>query len=218
MKKNIAIFVHHPMCSIESVNGIMKALAPTYNIKVFTKHKLPEEFFDDVELVVFPGGVGDASSFGSLLKANLDDVKKFLSLGGKYLGICMGAYWADKYYFDILNDTRVIQHIKRARAEIRSSYATTTNINWRGDDHRMYFYDGPTYIGGEFEQVASYSNGDPMAIVQGPIGLIGCHLESEQSWYQKKYMQPYWHNHTHHTLLLQFVVDYLLDERQMALF
>ena len=91
------------MCSIESVNGIMKALAPTYNIRVFTKHKLPEDFFDDVELVVFPGGVGDASSFGSLLKANLDDVKKFLSLGGKYLGICMGAYWADKYYFDILN-------------------------------------------------------------------------------------------------------------------
>ena len=170
------------MCSIESVNGIMRALAPTYNIKIFTKHKVPEDFFDDVELVVFPGGVGDASAFGSLLKANLDDVKKFLSLGGKYLGICMGAYWADKYYFDILKDTRVVQHIKRAKAEIRSSYATTTQVNWRGEDHRMYFYDGPTFMGGEFDRVATYSNGDPMAIVQGPIGLIGCHLESEQSW------------------------------------
>jgi len=78
VKKNIAVFVHHPMCSIESVNGIMRALAPTYNIKIFTKHKVPDDFFEDVELVVFPGGVGDASAFGSLLKANLDDVKKIL--------------------------------------------------------------------------------------------------------------------------------------------
>ena len=196
----------------------MRALAPNYAIKIFTKHKVQDDFFDDVELVVFPGGVGDASAFGSLLKANLDDVKKFLSLGGKYLGICMGAYWADKYYFDILKDTRVVQHIKRAQAEVKSSYATTTQINWRGDDQRMYFYDGPTFIGGEFDKVATYANGDAMAIVQGPIGLIGCHLESDQSWYQKKYMQPYWHYYIHHTLLLQFVVDFLLDERQMALF
>jgi hypothetical protein len=82
----------------------------------------------------------------------------------------------------------------------------------------MYFYDGPTFVGGEYEEVATYANGDPMAIVQGQIGLIGCHPESEQSWYWKKYMQPQWHNGTHHQLLLRFVAEHLLEESQLPLF
>ena len=218
MKKNIAIFLHHPMCSIESVNGVIRALSPAYNIRVFTKHKVPEGFLDDIEMVVFPGGYGDASYFDRLLRANLHEVKKFLRRGGKYLGICMGAYWADSYYFDILQDTRVVQYIKRRSADIRSSYGTTAPVIWRGDEQRMYFYDGPTFLGGDFEKVATYANGDPMAIVQGSIGLIGCHLESEQSWYLKKYMQPHWHYGEHHMMLLQFVANFLLEDTQLTLF
>jgi len=91
-------------------------------------------------------------------------------------------------------------------------------VSWMGEAERMYFYDGPTFIGGEYEEVATYANGDPMAIVQGQIGLIGCHPESEQSWYWKKYMQPQWHNGTHHQLLLRFVAEHLLEESQLPLF
>lgn len=218
VKKTIAIFLHHPTCSIESVNGIIAALSPSYHIRIFTRHKVPDEFFNDVDMVVFPGGVGDDSAFVSLLKNNIDEIKSFLRRGGKYLGICMGAYWADAYYFGLLKDTRVVQYIRRPRADIKSSYATTVPIVWRGEEQRMYFYDGPTFVGGEFEKIATYANGDPMAIVQGPIGLIGCHLESEDSWYLKKNMRPHWHHGEHHELLLQFVADYLLEENQMALF
>ena len=82
----------------------------------------------------------------------------------------------------------------------------------------MYFYDGPAFINGRFKTVATYANGDPMAIVQGNIGLIGCHLESEASWYLKKNMQAHWHAETHHHLLLRFVADYLLEKHQLALF
>ena len=218
MKKTLAIFLHHPMCSIESVNGIIKSLSPRYEFKIFTKHKVAEGFFDDVALVVFPGGEGDAESFRYLLKNNNSDIQRFLRKGGKYLGICMGAYWADAYYFDILKTTRAVQYIRRSGADIKSSYGTTTPVIWQGEQKRMYFYDGPTFIEGEFEKIASYSNGDPMAIVQAGIGLIGCHLESEQSWYAKKNMQPHWHQGMHHTLLLDFVVDYLLHDKQLPLF
>ena len=218
VKKTIAIFMHHPFCSIESVNGVIQALSPGYNLRIFTKHKVPDGFFDDIDMVVFPGGHGDAESFDHLLRANIHEVKKLLKRGGRYLGICMGAYWADSYYFDILDDTRVVQYIKRRTADIRSSYGTTLPVVWRGSEERMYFYDGPTFTGGDFEKIATYANGDPMAIVQGSIGLIGCHLESEQSWYQKKYMQAHWHHGEQHKMLLQFVADYLLEESQMALF
>lgn len=218
VKKNIAIFLHHPICSIESVNGIIKALSPAFNLRIFTRHAVQEGFFDDVELVVFPGGYGDAGRFSGLMKSHLKEIRQFLRRGGKYLGICMGAYWADAYYFDILGDTRVRQYIKRRNAEIRSSYGTTAEVNWQGSTERMYFYDGPTFIGGEFDVIASYANGDPMAIVQGQVGLIGCHPESEQNWYWKKYMQPQWHEGAHHRLLLQFVAAHLLQDSQLPLF
>jgi len=77
---------------------------------------------------------------------------------------------------------------------------------------------GPTFVNGQFETVATYANGDPMATVQGTVGLVGCHLESQVNWYTKKYMQPQWHTNTHHILLAQFVADYLMQSRQIPLF
>mgnify|MGYP000666221335 CR=1 FL=1 len=218
MKKTIAIFVHHPTCSIDSVNGLIAALSPLAQIKLFTRHKVQQGFFDDVDLVVFPGGDGEATVFRSLLKSNMPDVRAYMQRGGKYLGICMGAYWADAYYFNLLKSTRCVQYIKRPKADIRSSYGTTAKVNWRGKPQRMYFYDGPTYVGGAFHTLASYANGDPMAVVQGSVGLIGCHLESQQHWYSKKVLQPHWHQNTHHRLLWQFVANHLLQTQQMTLF
>jgi glutamine amidotransferase-like uncharacterized protein len=218
MKKTIAIFLHHPTCSADSVNGVIAAFAGMARIKMFTKHKVAAGFFDDVDLVVFPGGDGEATAFRSVLKPNLPEVRSYMQRGGKYLGICMGAYWADGYYFNLLQKTRCVQYIKRPRADIRSSYGTVAPVTWLGREDHMYFYDGPTFLGGNFETVATYANGDPMAIVQGHVGLIGCHLESQQHWYSKKYMQPHWHENKHHPVLWQFVASYLLQNSQMQLF
>ena len=87
MKKTIAIFVNHPTCSIDSVNGVIAALSPLAQIKLLTRHKVQQGFFDDVDLVVFPGGDGEATVFRSLLKFNLPDVRAYMQRGGKYLGI-----------------------------------------------------------------------------------------------------------------------------------
>ena len=100
MKKTIALFIHHPTCSTDSVNGVIAALSPLAHVKLFTRHKVQQGFFDDVDLVVFPGGDGEATLFRSLLKPNMPDVRAYMQRGGKYLGICMGAYWADAYYFN----------------------------------------------------------------------------------------------------------------------
>jgi hypothetical protein len=218
MKPTIAVFLHHPICSADSVNGVIAAMSSLARIKIFTKHKVADGFFNDVDLVVFPGGDGEATAFRSALKDNLNYVRGFMQRGGKYLGICMGAYWADAYYFNLLQGTRCVQYIKRPRADIRSSYGTVAAVNWQGQDKRMYFYDGPTYVGGAFHTLASYANGDPMAVVQGSVGLIGCHLESQQHWYSKKVLQPHWHQNTHHRLLWQFVANHLLQNQQMQLF
>ena len=83
MKKTIAIFLQHPTCSIDSVNGVIAAFAGLARIKMFTKHKVAAGFFDDVDLVVFPGGDGEATAFRSVLKPNLAEVREFMQRGGK---------------------------------------------------------------------------------------------------------------------------------------
>jgi hypothetical protein len=73
----------------------------------------------------------------------------------------------------------------------------------------MFWYDGCALVGDQtkFKTYARYvGNGDPMAIIQGNIGCIGCHPESEQFWYDSySWMKGKYHDGVHHKLLLEFV-------------
>lgn len=203
--KTLALFVNQPHCSVQSTNGIIDALYGSYKVKVFTKHELEDDFFDDVDVVCFPGGFGDSDSFTSLLKHHRDRVRRYVQSGGRYLGICMGAYWADQHYFDLLDDTRVVQYIKQAGTCTRRPHAKGMNVSWEGKPTTMFFYDGCTYMGGNFEAIATYPTGYPMAIIQNRVGLIGCHPESTKHWYDSySWMPRHWHNNTQGKLLLDF--------------
>ena len=209
MKPTIALFLHQPKCSVQSGNGIMKALGDDYRFKIFTKHDLEDDFFDDVDMVCVPGGIGDADSFDYLMRENLPRIKDFVMNGGKYLGICMGAYWADKTYFDILDKVEAVQYIRQPNTCTKRPHAKNMPVMWRNEPHNMFFYDGCALVGGDmspYETVATYSNGDNMAIIQNRIGLIGCHLESENHWYESySWMRGKYHNGSQHKLLLNFV-------------
>jgi glutamine amidotransferase-like uncharacterized protein len=197
------------MCSIQSGNGIIKALSPYYRFKIFTRHELENNFFDDVDIVCFPGGFGDANSFDYLTRENTSSLRKFIRNGGKYLGICMGAYWAGKHYFDILDGVDAVQYITQPNTDTHRPHAKNISVTWQDVPTNMYFYDGCAFVGkGNFKTVARYANNDPMAIIQNNIGLIGCHPESEQHWYDSySWMKPHYHNGYHHILLLDFVAD-----------
>jgi glutamine amidotransferase-like uncharacterized protein len=79
-------------------------------------------------------------------------------------------------------------------------------ITWEDKEERIYFYDGCCFIGDNMDVVARYSNSDPMAIIQGNIGLIGCHPESQKVWYEyHSWMPKHWHNGEHNKLLVRFV-------------
>ena len=94
MKTTIALFLYDPKCSVQSGNGVIHALQDYYNFKIFSINPLEDNFFDDVDIIAVPGGFGDANTFDRAFKHNKLRVKQFVERGGKYLGICMGAYWA----------------------------------------------------------------------------------------------------------------------------
>ena len=191
----------------------MNALSPHFNFKVFSKNEVEDGFFDDVEMVVFPGGIGDSDSYDTILKKNKKAVVNYVKKGGKYLGICMGAYWAGKDYFNILDEVDVIQYIKHPSSRTKRPHAKNILTNWyNGHYEHMFFYDGPTYVGhGSYKCLATYDeSGCPMAIQQNNIMLIGCHPESEQFWYDGySWMKGKYHNGQHHEILLDLIDEFL---------
>ena len=207
MKGRIALFLHQPYCSVQSGNGIIKALSPSYSFKIFTRHDLEADFFDDVDMICFPGGFGDASSFDYLTREHTDRINEFIQRGGAYLGICMGAYWAGSEYFNLLDGVDAVQYLTRPGTDTRRPHAKNIAINWQGNPMNMFWYDGCALVGnGKYDTVATYANGDAMAIIQNRIGLIGCHPESEKHWYENySWMKQHWHNGSHYPLLLNFV-------------
>jgi hypothetical protein len=208
MKKTIALFIADPKCSVQSGNGIMKALGSRYNFKIFSKNQVEDNFFRHVDLIAVPGGFGDSDSYESLFKHNGHEVREFVRNGGHYLGICMGAYWAGSHYLNILEGVDAVQYLKQPNTDTRRPHAKSIAINWRNKPMNMFWYDGCALVGdtSKFETVATYANGDAMAIIQNNIGLIGCHPESEKFWYDSySYMRPHWHDGQHHAILLEFV-------------
>ena len=204
--KKIALFVAHPYCSIQGYNGTIHALESKYKFKLFTKHQVEKGFFDDVDGVMFGGGFGDSDSFKHLMKENKKAVHRFLDNGGKYVGICMGGYWAGSDYFGLLDGCDTTQYIKRPNTDTRRPHAKDLDVIWNGSREKMFFYDGFAAVGDEtkFETVARYMNGDPMAIIQNNIGIIGCHPEATPYWYDSySWMRGKFVNKQH--LLLEFV-------------
>jgi hypothetical protein len=121
----------------------------------------------------------------------------------------MGAYWAGKHYFNMLDSVDAVQYLTRPGTDTRRPHAKNISITWNNTSMNMFWYDGCSLIGdnSKFTTIARYQgNNDPMAIIQGRIGLIGCHPESELFWYDSySYLKGKYHNGQHHTLLLEFV-------------
>ena len=207
IKPTIALFIADPMCSVQSGNGVIQALQSHYNFKIFSKNALETNFFDNVDVIAVPGGFGDASKYSTLFKHNADRVRNFVDKGGRYLGICMGAYWAGRHYLDILDEVDAVQYITQPNTDTKRPHAKAVSVHWENNPETMFFYDGCALVGDttKFTAVATYANGDAMAIIQNRIGLIGCHPESEKFWYDSySWMPKHWHNNRHHQLLLDF--------------
>ena len=110
--KKIALFQHHPECSRQCCDGIVRALSQKYEIKIFTINDDIDEVLSNVDGIVFPGGIGDSDSyFDFFTRRKANTIANFISRGGRYVGICMGAYWAGSRYFDLLDGLDAVQYI-----------------------------------------------------------------------------------------------------------
>ena len=215
MKPTLAVFIHDPQCETECALGMIEGFIRDFNIRTFGIDELNIEFLRTVDAVAFPGGMGDADDFYDIFtEDHIDAIHTFIGVyNGKYLGICMGAYWAGPDYFDIAVDLTIEQYIEQPGADIHYGGPTVADVTWNGNAETMYFYDGCSITGDNMEWiVARYANGDPMAVIQGNIGLIGCHPEAQEWWYTLDEMPKSYYNVKHKKLMAEFLKDLVENE------
>ena len=70
----IAIFSNHPECSDDCIEGMRQALSGSYTIKTFTVDECNAKTFDGVDMIAFPGGIGDASSYDEFFRRRAQNV------------------------------------------------------------------------------------------------------------------------------------------------
>jgi glutamine amidotransferase-like uncharacterized protein len=194
---------------------MMTALESEHTFQTFGEEDVSPAMLSEFDIVAFPGGIGDSDSYYEFFPRRRGNaIADFVDRGGHYLGICMGAYWAGSHYFDILDGLDAVQYIKRPGACVRRSFGTKATVTWpyeQPSTYDMYFYDGCAIIGdtSRCRVMSRYANGDAMAVIQGRIGIIGCHPESMCTWYDRPYMEPHWHRGDHHRVLRGFVQQLL---------
>jgi glutamine amidotransferase-like uncharacterized protein len=212
MKPTIAVFIHDPHCETECALGMIEGLVRDFNIRTFGIDELNIEFLRTVDAVAFPGGMGDADDFWDIFtEDHVDAIHTFIGVyNGKYLGICMGAYWAGPDYFDITTDLTIGQYIERSTSDIDTDGPTIASVNWQGSLEYMYFYDGCAILGDDMYIVSTYANGDAMAVMQGNVGMIGCHPEALEWWYTEGDM-PNYYNPKHAKLMSNFVKELVYE-------
>jgi hypothetical protein len=210
MKPTLAIFIHDPQCETECALGMIDGLVRDFDILTFGLDNLTPDFLAKFDAVCFPGGMGDSDDFYKIF----DDMHKwtiqeYVADGGKYFGICMGAYWAGPNYFDLVTDLEVTQYIALDGCEITTDGPTVADVSFDGTEETMYFYDGCAILGAEMQVVATYETGDAMAAIQGNVGMFGCHPEALDWWYTEGGMDPDYYDPQHAQYMRNFVHELL---------
>ena len=92
--KQMALYLRHPECSKDCVYAMVDALSSNYQIRIFNESELDDnDFFDNINIIAFPGGIGDSDTYPNFFtRTRANRIANFISNGGCYLGICMGAY------------------------------------------------------------------------------------------------------------------------------
>jgi glutamine amidotransferase-like uncharacterized protein len=125
--RNIAVYRQDPIASTDCAQAIRNVLATKYsNVFIINHRSCTVATLRGVDCVVFPGGEEDVDNFDHMIRDRTHVIREYVAGGGKYIGICMGAYITSKLYFDILGDTTAEQYIKQSTADVHYKRETTT--------------------------------------------------------------------------------------------
>jgi glutamine amidotransferase-like uncharacterized protein len=123
-------------------------------------------------------------------------IRDYVRNGGRYLGFCLGAYWAGDWPGVVpgfrslgMLPAHVLAHSKTIEDRVEKIY-------WQGAPRYAYFQDGPSFLlsrPGDVQLFATYANDNTAAVFisrfgGGKVAVSGVHLEAPPSWYKDSHL------------------------------
>lgn len=154
------------------------------------KLKLNKKNLQNFDLYIQSGGGQDISAaYDALGDEGAEAIRNFVSTGKNFLGLCMGAYLADKDWIGLIN-APLNSEVGRPGSGITDEGDYTISIFWGNKYESAYYQDGP-YLNNsaeasDFNPISYYRNGDvAMAAYtygRGRVVLSGPHPEADETW------------------------------------
>ncbi|AZE56411.1 hypothetical protein C4K03_4272 [Pseudomonas synxantha] len=181
-------------CS-ENVKTALQHLNPNYQIDFvgadepidITPHTLAR-----YDLYVQPGGGQDIpGALDSLGDERAEAIRDYVAKGGRYLGLCMGAYLADDDNLGLIPQS-LDTEAGRPGFEVTGIEDAAVRVTWDGQADHVFYQDGPYFpkasADAPYKTLATYHNGDVAAAryayKKGVVVLSGPHPEAGQEWFE----------------------------------
>ena len=176
----------------EAAQALLRAADPTLRIRFVGPHEptpLSPHTLAQACLYVQPGGPSLRRSY-RLLHRHRPAITHYVHSGGRYLGLCLGAYLAGHTPgFDLLpGDAH--RYIATPGSTVTGPGDTSIDVTWAGTRRPVFFQDGPTFTlhtQAHVQVLATYPNGHPAALVTscggGVVGVAGPHPEATADWF-----------------------------------
>ncbi|AXJ95975.1 BPL-N domain-containing protein [Sphingomonas sp.] len=179
----------------EALQRAIGALDPRYHVDFVgpaERTDVTPATLRDYAIYIQPGGGQDiAAARRALGAARARAIRDFVAHGGRYLGLCMGAYLADRSNLGLI-DADLDSEVGRPGSAATSEDDTIVPVRWGGHAATLYYQDGPFLPDAEaagFRPIASYANGDIAAARYrrgaGVVVLSGPHPEADASWFDE---------------------------------
>lgn len=183
-------------CCSEAVYNLLKKSSYNFDVKYIGPNetlKMVASSFVGATVYAQPGGNGTVDEGLAALGGNaaMTLIKNFVNNGGKYLGFCMGAYFAGSNPgMGLLSPGDTDGYIGSPGASVSTDADTIVPVTWRTTKKIHFFQDGayilPSNVAGE-RILAKYDNGLVDALTKpygkGRIGVVGSHPEADRTWY-----------------------------------
>ncbi|OIN48364.1 BPL-N domain-containing protein [Pseudomonas costantinii] len=182
-------------CS-ENVKKALQRLSPNYQIDFVGADEaidITPQSLARYDLYVQPGGGQDIpGALDSLGDARAQSIRDYVAKGGRYLGLCMGAYLADNSNLGLIPHD-LDSEAGRPGFEVPGIADAAVRVKWDGKPDSVFYQDGPYFpkpdAASPYTPLATYQNGDVAAArytyEKGVVVLSGPHPEAGPEWFEK---------------------------------
>lgn len=157
--------------------------------------KLPD-LLDDAAVLVIGGTEDDLDPILDALTPEVQAaVKEFIADGGRYLGICGGAFVASEGWQDPGKFVKGLGLVKvKTDSFSEDADPVIIRVEWKGEKRSIYYQYGPKFLAGDesgnLHKTAFYSDGSLAAfwapVGEGRVYLCGPHPEADDTWLEEE--------------------------------